>query len=159
MGDFNFPELDRGRPESIGDSHPFIECMSNNFLTQTVDEPTREKNYLDLVLCSDPSLIDNVSVEEPFETSDHQIVTYSITIRERVSKHSKKFYNYFKADYERIIQYARSKNWDSLIEISAEEIWLKLQGDLIEIRNKFVPSGKPKINKCKWATRRVKNSD
>src|SRR3989441_7267178 len=67
MGDFNFPELDWDRPESINDSHRFIECMSNNFLTQAVDEPTRLKKYLDLVLCSDPSLIDNVSVEEPFE--------------------------------------------------------------------------------------------
>ena len=53
-------------------------------------------------------------------------------------------------------QYARSKNWDTLIGISADEIWLILQEDLVEIRNKFVPSGKPKINKCKWATRRVK---
>src|SRR5437899_4399682 len=100
MGDFNFPELDWGRPESIDDSHPFIECMSNNFLTQTVDEPTRFKNYLDLVLCSDPSLIDNVSVEEPFETSDNQIVTFNIATRNRVCKHNKQFYNYFKADYE-----------------------------------------------------------
>ena len=156
MGDFNFPELDWGRPESINDSHPFIECMSNNFLTQAVDEPTRLKNYLDLVLCSDPSLIDNVSVEEPFETSDHQIVTFNIAIKERVCKHNKQFYNYFKADYETMRQYARSKNWDSLIGISADEIWLILQEDLVEIRNKFVPSGKPKINKCKWATRRVK---
>ena len=71
-------------------------------------------------------------------------------------KHNKQFYNYFKADYETMRQYARSKNWDSLIEISADEIWLILQEDLVEIRNKFVPSGKPKINKCKWATRRVK---
>src|SRR5437867_8256962 len=88
MGDFNFPELDWGRPESINDSHPFIECMSNNFLTQAVDEPTRLKNYLDLVLCSDPSLIDNVSVEEPFETSDHQIVTFNMATKKRVCKHN-----------------------------------------------------------------------
>src|SRR5437867_1628426 len=140
----------------INDSHLFIECMSNNFLTQAVDEPTRLKNYLDLVLCSDPSLIDNVSVEEPFETSDHQIVTFNMATKKRVCKHNKQFYNYFKADYETVRQYARSKNWDSLIGISADEIWLILQEDLVEIINKFVPSGKPEINKCKWATRRVK---
>src|SRR3989442_9919139 len=127
MGDFNFPELDWGRPESIKDSHPFIECISNNFLTQAVDEPTRLKNYLDLVLCSDPSLIYNVCVEEPFETSDHQIITFSMATKEWVCKHNKQFNNYFKADYETIIQYVRSKNWGSLIGISAEEIWLTLQ--------------------------------
>ena len=67
MGDFNFPELDWGRANSIGDSHPFIECMSNNFLTQLVEEPTRDKNYLDLILCSDPSLVENVRVGEPLK--------------------------------------------------------------------------------------------
>src|ERR1051325_2450909 len=111
MGDFNFPELDWGRPESIDDSHPFIECMSNNFLTQLVEEPTIAKNFLDLVLCSDPSLVKNISVGEPFETSDHQIVTFSLTTKEFLRKHTKQFYNYFKADYDEIRQYARSKNW------------------------------------------------
>lgn len=156
MGDFNFPELDWGRPESIEDSHPFIECMSNNFLAQLVDEPTRLKNYLDLVLCSDPSLIDNISVDEPFENSDHQIITFSLAIREFTRKHTKQFYNYFKADYDTMRQYARSKNWGSLSGITANEIWSKLQGDLIEIRNKFVPLSRPKTSKCKWATRKVK---
>ena len=157
MGDFNFPALDWGRPESIDDSHPFIECLSNNFLTQLVEEPTRAKNFLDLVLCSDPSLVENISVGEPFETSDHQLVTFSLTTKEFSRKHTKHFYNYFKADYDEIRQYARSKNWDAdLSIITADEIWTKLQGDLIEIRDKFVPLSKPKPSKCKWATRRVK---
>ena len=157
MGDFNFPELDWGRADSIGDSHPFIECMSNNFLTQLVEEPTRAKNYLDLILCSDSSLIEYASVGEPFETSDHQIVTFSLATKEFSRKHTKQFYNYFKADFDKIIQYARSKNWDGdLSGITVEEIWTKLQGDLIEIRNKFVPLSKSKTSKCKWATRKVK---
>ena len=102
MGDFNFPELDWGRPESIGDSHPFIECMSNNFLTQLVEEPTRAKNYLDLVLCYDSSLIEDLSIEESFETSDHQIITFSLVTMEFSRKHAKQCYNYFKADYDKI---------------------------------------------------------
>ncbi len=40
--------------------------------------------------------------------------------------------------------------------IAAEDIWTKLQEDLIEIRNNFVPLSKPKTSKCKWATRKVK---
>ena len=159
MGDFNFPELDWGTPESIEDSHPFIECMSNNFLTQLVEEPTRLKNYLDLVLCSDPSLIEHISVGEPFETSDHQLITFSIVTKEFERKHTKQFFNYFKADYDKIRQYARARNWSTSLNLgalSAQEIWSKLQKDLIEIRNKFVSVGKPKTSKCKWATRRVK---
>jgi len=157
MGDFNFPELDWSRPESIGDSHPFIECLSNNFLIQLVDEPTRETNYLDLVLCSDPSLVENLVVDEPFETSDHQLVTFSLVTKEFSRKHVKQTYNYYKADYDEIRQYARMKNWGiNLNRFTAKDIWKKLQEDLIEIRQKFVPLNKPRASKCKWATRQVK---
>ena len=31
----------------------------------------------------------------------------------KTKKHNKQFYSYFKADYETMRQYARSKNWDS----------------------------------------------
>ena len=157
MGDFNFPELDWSRPESIGDSHPFIECLSNNFLIQLVDEPTRETNYLDLVLCSDPSLVENLVVDEPFETSDHQLVTFSLVTKKFSRKHTKQTYNYYKADYDEIRQYARMKNWGiNLNRFTAKDIWKKLQEDLIEIRQKFVPLNKPRASKCKWATRQVK---
>lgn len=157
MGDFNFPELDWGRPESIGDSHPFIECMSNNFLTQLVEEPTRAKNYLDLLLCSDSNLIENLNVEEPFETSDHQMITFSLVTKEFSRKTAKQFHNYFKADYDEIRQYATFKDWgEDLSGITTDDIWTKLQRDLIEMRNKFVPLKKPKSSKCKWVTRKVK---
>src|SRR5207245_158332 len=127
----------------------FIKCMSNNILTQLVEETTRLKNYLDLVLCSDPSLIDNISVDEPFETSDHQIVTFSLATRELSRRQTKQIYNYFKADYDQMRQYTQIKSWSSLDGISAEEIWTKLHGDLIEIRNKFVTLSSPKTSKCK----------
>lgn len=157
IGDLNFPEIDWGKPESIEDSHPFIECMSNNFLTQLVDEPTRERNYLDLVLCSDPSLVEDIVVGEPFETSDHQMITFSLVINEFSRTNTKHFYNYFKADYDEIRKYAGAKLWgEDVSGITPDEFWTKLQRDLIELRNKFVPLKKPKLSKCKWATRKVK---
>jgi hypothetical protein len=131
--------------------------LSNNFLTQLVQEPTRAKNYLDLVLCSDSNLIEDLNVEEPFETSDHQMITFTLVTKNCSRKNTKKFYNYFKADYDEIKQYAISKDWsEDLNGKTAEDIWTKLQKDLIEIRNKFVPLNKPKLSKCKWATRKVK---
>ena len=157
MGDFNFPELDWGRPDSIDVSHPFIECMSNNFLTQLVEQPTRANNYLDLVLCSDSNLIENLNVEEPFETSDHQMVTFSLVTKEFSRKHPKQFYNYFKADYDEVRQYANSNDWgDNLNAPTVDVIWTKLKRNIIEIRNKFIPLKKPKSSQCRWVTRKVK---
>jgi ribonucleases P/MRP protein subunit RPP40 len=158
MGDFNFPELDWSRPETIDESHPFVECLSNNFLSQAVEQPTRENNYLDLVLSSDSNLIENVRVGEPFETSDHQIIRFNLVGNKVLDRVIKKSFNYFKADYNKIRGHARAMNWDTNLSLTnLEDSWAKLKGDLIEIRNKFVPVNKPIrcMPKCKWVTRKV----
>ena len=57
MGDFNFPELDWSNRDNLDVQNPFVDCLLNNFLFQLVDEPTRGKNYLDLVLSSEENMI------------------------------------------------------------------------------------------------------
>ena len=53
MGDFNWSV----EAENISESHPFVECINNNFLIQVVLEPTRGINFLDLILCSEEDMI------------------------------------------------------------------------------------------------------
>jgi hypothetical protein len=81
MGDFNFAELDWGNLEKLDVSHPFVDCLNNNFLFQFVNEPTRGKNYLDLILSSEENMVQNLLVEEPFETSDHQVIRFELLCR------------------------------------------------------------------------------
>src|SRR5271169_6404308 len=57
MGDFNFPELNWQKPESLDDSHCFLKCLNDNFLIQCVDETTRGNNILDLVLVSEENMV------------------------------------------------------------------------------------------------------
>ena len=71
MGDFNFLKLDWRKPEMTR-SH--FNNINDNFLIQHVDEPSREKNILDLVFTCDENMIENLSVGEHFATSDHQII-------------------------------------------------------------------------------------
>ena len=52
MGDFNYPELDWSDGSMLDLSHPFVNCIATNFLEQYCKEPTRGKNYLNLVFCS-----------------------------------------------------------------------------------------------------------
>jgi hypothetical protein len=78
MGDFNFPELDWSNRDNLDVQNPFVDCLLNNFLFQLVDEPTRGKNYLDLVLSSEKNMIQQLNVGEPFETSDHQIIRFEM---------------------------------------------------------------------------------
>ena len=95
MGDFNFSELKWCDRSILDVSHPFVDCISNNFLDQYCTEPTRGNNYLDLILCSE-EIIHGLEVGEPFETSDHQIIRFQVKCS-WVSKRNIK-YDYFKAD-------------------------------------------------------------
>ena len=36
----------------------FRDCVEDNFFTQYVNNPTRDGNILDLVLCNEPNMID-----------------------------------------------------------------------------------------------------
>ena len=86
MGDFNLPELDWAKSETLDDSHPFIVCVNNNFLFQGVTEGTRSSNILDLVLTSEENMIENVTVGEPFGSSDHQIIRFNFIACKEGSK-------------------------------------------------------------------------
>ena len=110
MGNFNFPELDWSKLESLSDSHPFSKCMNDCFLNQLVDAPTRGENILDLVLASDDSMISNLVVGEPFETSDHQVIRWELVGKRNVVKNLETGYNYFKANYEEIRKFAQGRN-------------------------------------------------
>ena len=66
LGDFNNPEISSNQHKTLDAAHPFIECIGNNFLFQLVDEPNRGKNFWDLVLSSDDSIVQSLQVGEPF---------------------------------------------------------------------------------------------
>jgi len=157
MGDFNYPELSWRENDTVTDSHPFVECLNNNFFTQLVDEPSSGKNYLDLVICSDENMIESINVAEPFETSDHQLIRFKlISSRDKVDKNQINF-NYFKANYNEIREYIKTRNWEnSIVGADAEILCTKIKTELLEIRDKFVPkSTSAKRNKSKWVTKTV----
>ena len=86
MGDFNFPEIGWDSSSNTLHEHPFITCLNDNFLEQLVDKPTRGENILDLVLCSDISFVQNLTVGEPFGTSDHQIIRFDLVVSKESAK-------------------------------------------------------------------------
>ena len=161
MGDFNFSELDWGKMESIDYSHPFLECIGDNFMSQLVDEPTRGSNYLDLVLTSDEDLVQEVTVGEHFATSDHNVVKFNIIIKGDSNYSENKTFNYYKADYNEIRNYAITLNLEEKIDFysgNVDNAWNIIKDDIIQMRNKFIPLNKASKNKSKWVTRKVTRS-
>ena len=64
-----------------GDDHQFLLLTQDCFLTQHVLEPTRGGNVLDLILSSQNELVDNVNVQEPLGSSDHNKIHFNIKVK------------------------------------------------------------------------------
>ena len=156
VGDFNFPEIKWSCKNNLLPEHPFITCINDNFLEQLIDTPTRGENILDLVLCSDTSFVQNVTVGEPFATSDHQIIRFDLVVSKEVNKSSVLGYNYFKADYNEIRDNVMLRTWENLInDTDVEKSWKLLKNELLDVRNAFVSINRQNKNKSKWVTKEV----
>ena len=76
MWGFKLPQINWTNvcSESDSFSNQFIDCIQENASTQYVENASRGKNTLDLVLTNDPFLIHDVIMSVPFSTSDHNKV-------------------------------------------------------------------------------------
>jgi ribonucleases P/MRP protein subunit RPP40 len=161
MGDFNFADLNWVKPETLDDSHLFMKCINDNFLVQCVEDCTRGKNVLDLVLTSEENMVENLTVGEPFGSSDHQIIRWdfiSCKGPHRNLSEAVKSYDYFKADYDKIRDECKEIDWTRVMqEQNVELAWMAFKESLETLRDKRVPirglkNGK---GKCKWVTKAV----
>ena len=72
MGDFNHGNIKWDSQQSTGVEDQRLLCLvQDNFLTQHVLEPTRAARVLDIVLSSQKEFADNVVIQEPLGSSDH----------------------------------------------------------------------------------------
>ena len=85
LGDFNFCDIvwpDRlsksGTPLSLSEGEKFIEILNDHHLEKLVHFPTREKNTLDLIITSLPSLF--LDIQSPDRLSDHVIFSGTLKI-------------------------------------------------------------------------------
>ena len=87
-GDFNFPDINWltshihiGNKLTTNSEDQLLRFMEKHFLSQYVNQPTRERNILDLLLTNNDNLVLHTSSEET-TLSDHNIVkvhtTYNI---------------------------------------------------------------------------------
>lgn len=61
-----------------------LNLINNLYLTQHVTKATKQNNILDHVLPSQPNLVENVKVEEPF--SDHNAILFDVMLEVKKSK-------------------------------------------------------------------------
>ena len=87
MRDFNHGNIKWDTLQSTGvEDSTFLCLVQDNFLTQHVLEPTRAARVLDIVLSSQKEFVDNVDIQEPFGSSDHNQLHFNINIKSDKTK-------------------------------------------------------------------------
>ena len=80
-GDFNHGNIKWDTLQSTGVEDQKSLCLvQDNFLTQHALEPTRAARVLDIVQSSQKKFIDNVVIQEPLGSSDHNQLHFNVNI-------------------------------------------------------------------------------
>ena len=103
MGDFNHGNIKWDTLQSTGvEDSTFLCLVQDNFLTQHVLEPTRAARVLDIVLSSQKEFVDNVVIQEPLGSSDHNQLHFNIKIKSDKTKVKQCRRDFRKGNYKEI---------------------------------------------------------
>lgn len=80
MGDFNYGDIDWKLERATGKAGDFIDIVHDCFLSQHVKDHTREDSILDLVLSTEPGLVEELRIESPVANSDHNVLIFTVPV-------------------------------------------------------------------------------
>ena len=158
LGDFNLPELDWINMTCPGNNiedynHKFLECIRDNFLTQHIQEATRQRGgdkpaLLDLLFTNEENLLSNMEILQPLGKSDHSIIKFSIPISSEQTKPIIKV-QYEKGDYTKFKEDLSKINWADELNKHPEDVneqWTFFKTNFSKIEIKYVPRKTVYIN-------------
>lgn len=143
-GDFNIRNLEwpqfKLTKKDCPYANEFIEFMHKTQLKQFVNEPTREKSFLDLVLSANPDFIRDVTIRESFSSSDHKMVEFKIQETFSQSKRIKFYRRNLNKSYFSILNQAIFQNKiDITITYSTEEKYNLFRNELLKLFDIYFP--------------------
>ena len=132
MGDFNHGNIKWDSLQSTGiEDQRFVCLVQDNFLTQRVLEPTRAARVLDIVLSSQKEFVDNVVIQEPLGSSDHNQLHFNINIKSDKSKVKQCRRDFWKGNYTKIRKTLALVDWnDKTKNKTTTECWNILRREL-----------------------------
>lgn len=142
-GDLNLPDIDwlRLHSPNLCRQSEFLELFCTLGMKQYVTEPTRADNILDIVLCDTPNIVSNVNVLPALANSDHETVTFNISLNHKLQEmsHAKTKLNWKNSDVASINHYLENINWQSLLNGCPDEIYDSFLTIYNFITDNFVP--------------------
>ena len=116
-----------------------MDSIEDGYLTQHVNKGTCNGAVLDLVMTSEPDMVDVVSVLGRFGSSDHNILQWDIKLNPVFSLFNRSCLNYANAGFVAIRQALRATNWSSALQGDANKQWQSFHQVLKSPESKFVP--------------------
>ncbi|XP_068531176.1 uncharacterized protein [Anas acuta] len=118
MGNFSYPDIcwvsDSARHKQ---SKGFLQSVEDNFLMQVVEEPTRQRVLLDLVLSNRDGLVSDVKVGGSLGCSDHEMVEFQIELGKGSKAKSRiATLDFRRANFDLFWDLLGSISWDRLLE-------------------------------------------
>ena len=162
LGDFNLPDINWdsvefkpcGQYPSISKS--LINIINDHHLQQMVDEPTRDRNILDLCFTNCPAQVDKVSIRTGI--SDHDMVVVKAVIKSKIQRPIKrKIFLYSKANFANIATDMRAFHQGLPKTADEENVYTSFKKSLSSSINANIPS---KISSSRhsypWISRSIK---
>ncbi|CAM2111629.1 unnamed protein product [Caretta caretta] len=101
MGDFNFPDICWESNTAVHrQSRKFLESVGDNFLVQVLEEPTRGRALLDLLLTNREELVGEAKLDGNLGGSDHELVEFRILTQGRKVSSRIRTLDFRKADFD-----------------------------------------------------------
>ena len=141
MGDSNHGDIKWDTQQSTGVEDQQLVCLvQDHFLTQHVLETTRAARVLDIVLSSQKEFVDNVLIQEPLGSSDHNQLHFNINIKSDKTKVKQCRRDFRKGNYEEIRKSLAHIDWNKKMKNkTATEWWNILRGELDSAIDSYVP--------------------
>eukprot|EP00117_Sycon_ciliatum_P031201 scpid26526/ scgid24448/ RNA-directed DNA polymerase from mobile element jockey; Reverse transcriptase len=125
------------------------EICATHGLIQHVDQPTRGKNTLDLILSNLPHPV-TVQAFPPLGKSDHCVILAEfspVTLRtEPVSR--RRVWRYNQADWGRMRHFIRQTDWQHILSHHPEHACVQLTSRIQEGMDRFIPSKHLSVRTC-----------
>ena len=144
MGDFNHGNIKWDSLQSTGvEDQRFLCLVQDHLFTQYVLEPTRAARLLDIVLSSQKEFVDNVVIQEPLGSSDHNQLHFNMNIKSDKTKVKQCRRNFRKGNYKEIRKsLALIDGNDKMKNKTATECWNILRRELDSTIDSYVPMKK-----------------
>ena len=140
MGDFNFSDIDWNMMQSGPIGKDFMDLIHDQYLTQHVDIGTRGKNILDLVISSEPDMVEDLEVVNPIANSDHCAVVWRLVVKTEMNYNSTVAYDYKKGRYGELVDEMNAVDWEKELNgMETRKLWGVILQKFLDCRQKYVP--------------------